>query len=134
MKYFLVVNTCIFELSSLLSLSLSPPPPGVALSSPLVPARHFGGLVPTLIRGVLKVRYLLLGGALGGSYSLAKQYEAWKENLPDTDWIRGLFKDVELDKYRGNIMKAAENIKGKANEIDIDPAVQKTLGKFADFR
>ena len=60
---------------------------------------------------------------------------------------------MEIDKYRGEIIKAAQSIKGKANEIDIgeiymfpllsllyadlmfaDPAVQSTLGKLADFR
>ena len=33
-------------------------------------------------------RYLLLGGAVGGGASLAKQYEEWKNNLPDTAWIK----------------------------------------------
>ena len=42
------------------------------------------GWIPTVVRSVLKIRYLLLGGALGGGASLAKQYEEWKKNLPDT--------------------------------------------------
>ena len=31
-------------------------------------------------------------------------------------------------------MKAGENIKGKAKEIDIDPALEATMGKLAGFR
>ncbi len=64
--------------------------------------------------------------------------------------------EVELDKFRSSLMKTADQIKGKANEIDIgmqwhhrlsslrfvllvsslcpDPALQSTLGKLAGFR
>ena len=38
----------------------------------VVANRTFIGVVPTVIRGVLKLRYLLLGGALGGGYSISK--------------------------------------------------------------
>ena len=88
------------------------------------------GWVPTIIRSVLKIRYLLLGGALGGGASLAKQYEEWKKNLPDTDWIKDLMPDVDLNKFSSELIKAGEQIKGKANEIDLDPAVKKMI----DFR
>ena len=33
--------------------------------------------------------------------------------------MRGLIPDVELDKFRSNLIKVGESIKGKANEIDI---------------
>ena len=88
------------------------------------------GWVPTIIRSVLKIRYLLLGGAIGGGASLAKQYEEWKKNLPDTDWIKDLMPDVDLNKFSSELIKAGEQIKGKANEIDLDPAVKKMI----DFR
>ena len=39
--------------------------------------------------------------------------------MPDTDWMKGLIPDVELDKFRSNLIKVGESIKGKANEIDI---------------
>eukprot|EP00094_Tigriopus_californicus_P012573 TCALIF_12157-PA protein Name:"Similar to OPA1 Dynamin-like 120 kDa protein, mitochondrial (Gallus gallus)" AED:0.10 eAED:0.11 QI:168/0.81/0.91/0.95/0.86/0.86/23/220/1024 len=103
------------------------------LASPTAQVRHLG-IVPTLIRGVLKIRYLLLGGALGGGYSLAKQYEEWKSNLPDMDWIKGLIPAIESDKVRKGLRSTAESIRAKANEIDIDPALQNTLGKFESFR
>ena len=40
-----------------------------------------------------------------------QQYEEWKENLPDTEWIRGLMPEIELDKFRSGILKTAEEIK-----------------------
>lgn len=48
-----------------------------------------------------------------------QQYEEWKKNLPDTEWMKSLIPDVELDKFRSNLIKVGESIKGKANEIDI---------------
>ena len=54
--------------------------------------------VPAIVRGVLKIRYLLLGGAIGGGASLAKQYEEWKKSLPDTDWIKELVPEVDINK------------------------------------
>ena len=53
-----------------------------------------------------------------------QQYEEWKKNLPDTDWIKGLIPVIEADKFRTGISKAADGIKGKANEIDLDPALR----------
>ena len=135
---------------------LLPPPSLNIVSSPLV--RHFS-LVPVIVRSILKIRYLVLGGALGGGYSLSQvrhlkntrpsvwsgsrhkqktifvflvlhpvskfqQYEEWKKNLPDTDWIKGLIPVIEADKFRTGISKAADGIKGKANEIDLDPALR----------
>jgi hypothetical protein len=48
-----------------------------------------------------------------------QQYEEWKKGLPDTDWIKDLVPDIELDKFRSSLMKFSEGIKGKANEIDL---------------
>lgn len=91
--------------------------------------RFIGGWVGAIARSVLKIRYLVLGGALGGGASLAKQYEDWKSGLPDTEWIKSLFpSDNEIDKFRSGLIKAGENIKGKANEIDIDPVLSKIEG------
>lgn len=105
-------------------------PPLLATRVLAVSPRRRLGWVPAVLRSVLKLRYLLLGGAIGGGASLAKQYEEWKKNLPDTDWIKNLIPEVELDKFRSRLIKVGEGIKGKANEIDIDPV----LGKIASYR
>ena len=95
----------------------------------LINVRNFGGVIGTIARSVLKIRYLVLGGAIGGGASLAKQYEEWKEGLPDAQWIKDLFpSDRDIDKFRSSLIKAGQNIKGKANEIDIDPVLSKVIG------
>ena len=48
-----------------------------------------------------------------------QQYEEWKKNLPDTEWMKALIPDVDIGKYRSSLIKIGEGIKGKANEIDI---------------
>lgn len=53
-----------------------------------------------------------------------QQYEEWKNNLPDMDWIKGLIPAIESDKVRKGLRSTAESIRAKANEIDI--------GEFCD--
>jgi hypothetical protein len=51
------------------------------LRPPIVTSkRRFVAWVPAVIRSVLKIRYLLLGGAIGGGASLAK--------VTKSDWRR----------------------------------------------
>ena len=42
--------------------------------------------------------------------------------------------DIKLDEFRASLIKAGDNVRGKASEIDIDPALEATLGKLAGFR
>ncbi len=53
-----------------------------------------------------------------------QQYEEWKNNLPDTEWIKDLVPAVDVSKFRDGLIKAGDQIKGKANEIDLDPALK----------
>ncbi|XP_036330165.1 dynamin-like 120 kDa protein, mitochondrial isoform X4 [Rhagoletis pomonella] len=51
------------------------------------PSRKYGMLVVRILRGALKLRYIVLGGAIGGGVSLSKKYEEWKDGLPDMKWL-----------------------------------------------
>ncbi|KAM7343052.1 opa1 mitochondrial dynamin like GTPase isoform 4-T4 [Cochliomyia hominivorax] len=51
------------------------------------PNRSYGMVVVRVLRGALKLRYLLLGGAIGGGMTLNKKYEDWKDGLPDLKWL-----------------------------------------------
>ncbi|XP_030373382.1 dynamin-like 120 kDa protein, mitochondrial isoform X4 [Scaptodrosophila lebanonensis] len=51
------------------------------------PSRGYGMLVVRILRGAMKLRYLVLGGAIGGGVSLSKKYEDWKDGLPDLKWL-----------------------------------------------
>ncbi|KAG9510542.1 Dynamin-like protein [Fragariocoptes setiger] len=49
-------------------------------------------------RGALKLRYLFLGSAVGGSVSLGRKYDEWKASLPDMPdirWLKELFPSQE---------------------------------------
>lgn len=47
------------------------------------------------IRGVLKIRYILLGGAIGGGMTVNKKYEEWRDGLPDLKWLDDVLPDTE---------------------------------------
>ena len=83
----------------------------------------------------MEVRYLLLGGAIGGGGALARQYEDWKNNLPDAAWLKKAMPDVDVDKFRNSLLSLRDSVKGKVDEVEMDPAL-KSLGwdKYQEFR
>ncbi|XP_076298769.1 dynamin-like GTPase OPA1, mitochondrial isoform X4 [Lasioglossum baleicum] len=108
------------------------------LSSPHVryfgnPHRAYAMFIGRILRGALKVRYLLLGGAVGGGVTLQKKYEQWKEVLPDMSWMDDLLPDTkEWQNFRGTLITVKDTI---AEKIDIDPRI-KQLGeaKYKEYR
>lgn len=46
-----------------------------------------GGVLRSLTR-LTRLRYIVLGGAVGGGATLHNKYEDWKDNLPDAKWLR----------------------------------------------
>ena len=103
-------------------------------------SRNF--FVGRIIRGALKIRYLLLTGAVGGGLSLqqvkfddvgqqrttlqgsflsssSQSYEKWKENLPDTQWIQDLFPSQKVDAYRESLMNLSAQFRESLQNIDI---------------
>ncbi|XP_076652517.1 opa1 mitochondrial dynamin like GTPase isoform X2 [Halictus rubicundus] len=108
------------------------------LSSPHVryfgnPNRTYAMFVGRLLRGALKIRYLLLGGAVGGGMTLQKKYEQWKEVLPDMSWLDDLLPDSkEWQNFRGTLMTVKDTI---AEKIEIDPRI-KQFGeaKYNEYR
>jgi len=93
------------------------------------------GWVPAALRSLLKLRYLVLGGAIGGGASLARQYEEWKNNLPDTEWIKNVLPDVDVAKFRHGLVSLKDTVKGKVDQIQMDPNL-KLAGwdKYAEFK
>ncbi|XP_007900610.1 dynamin-like 120 kDa protein, mitochondrial isoform X2 [Callorhinchus milii] len=70
------------------------------------PYRNF--VIARLATRLLRIRYLVLGSAVGGGYTAKKTYEQWKEMLPDLseykwvvpDFIWELDEHVDLEKIR----------------------------------
>lgn len=87
-------------------------------------------LVARAVRGVLKIRYLILGGAVGGGMTLNKKYSEWKDGLPDMGWINELLPDNEQwDRFTTTLISAKDKI---GDQLQI--GVPLTLSVHADPR
>ncbi|CAG4980347.1 unnamed protein product [Colias eurytheme] len=81
------------------------------LDSYQIPRRKYGMLIARAVRGVLKIRYLLLGGAVGGGMTLNKKYAEWKDGLPDMGWLNDLLPDSDQwDKFTTTLIDAKDKI------------------------
>lgn len=84
--------------------------------------REYGMLVVRALRGILKVRYLLLGGAVGGGVTLQKKYQDWKDGLPDMKWLGEVLPDNDRwQEWRGSLITFTDNVK---DSIEIDPRLK----------
>ncbi|XP_048448669.1 dynamin-like 120 kDa protein, mitochondrial, partial [Rhincodon typus] len=100
----------------------------LALKVEYYPYRNF--ILARLATRLLKIRYLVLGSAVGGGYTAKKTYDQWKEMMPDLTaykWIipdfiweldehinfekfREMFSDAELAKLLPDFDKVGESL------------------------
>ncbi|XP_050454581.1 dynamin-like 120 kDa protein, mitochondrial isoform X3 [Cataglyphis hispanica] len=97
------------------------------------PHRGYAMVVARILRGALKIRYLLLGGAVGGGVTLQKKYEQWKEGLPDLEWIQNLIpNEKQWQDFRESLMTAKNSV---GDKIEIDPRIKEFgLAKYREYR
>ncbi|KAB7497194.1 Dynamin-like protein, mitochondrial [Armadillidium nasatum] len=102
--------------------------PSNLLKSPSVnygPTRNVGMLIARVLRGALKIRYLVLGGALTGGSALAKSYEQWKESLPDAQFLKDILPSNEdIDSWRSSLMEFSTKIKDSVPDFELDPKLK----------
>ncbi|XP_067127629.1 dynamin-like GTPase OPA1, mitochondrial isoform X2 [Centruroides vittatus] len=68
-------------------------------------------LVARILRGILKIRYIVIGSAIGGGVQLSKKYEEWKDQLPDFSWIKQLAPPPDqIDRYRTALLEMKDKI------------------------
>ncbi|XP_008285782.1 dynamin-like GTPase OPA1, mitochondrial isoform X3 [Stegastes partitus] len=75
--------------------------------------------VARLAARLLKLRYILLGSAVGGGYTAKKTYEEWKDMLPDfseynwviPDFVWELSEQIDLDKLAKALPEIEEIVK-----------------------
>lgn len=94
-----------------------------------VPSRGIGMIIARVLRGALKIRYIILGGSIAGGSALAKTYEQWKEALPDTKFLEELMPSQEdLDSLRESLISFRDKIKDAIPDFTLDPKL-KDLGE-----
>ncbi|XP_056606587.1 dynamin-like 120 kDa protein, mitochondrial isoform X4 [Triplophysa dalaica] len=72
--------------------------------------------VVSLASRLLKLRYILLGSAVGGGYTAKKTYDEWKDMFPDMsqytwivpDFVRELSENIDLDKFASALPEMEE--------------------------
>lgn len=58
-----------------------------------------------LIRSALKIRYIVLGSAVGGGIQLRKKYDDWKDSLPEFSWLDPYMPSKEsIDDFRSGLI------------------------------
>ncbi|XP_043229771.1 dynamin-like 120 kDa protein, mitochondrial isoform X2 [Amphibalanus amphitrite] len=98
--------------------------------------RGVGMLVARIVRGLLKIRYLLIGGTLAGGYSIQKSYEDFKKGLPDVGWLHGILPSTEaVDAFRGNMIKFKDKFRDSFSAFEFDAKTKELYGdKMGEFR
>nr|KAF6478241.1 OPA1 mitochondrial dynamin like GTPase [Molossus molossus] len=99
------------------------------------PRRNF--LPARLAARLLKLRYLILGSAVGGGYTAKKTFDQWKDMIPDLSDYKWIVPDIvwEIDEYIDleKIKKALPNSEDLAKLApDFDKIVE-SLSLLKDF-
>ncbi|XP_067851383.1 dynamin-like GTPase OPA1, mitochondrial isoform X2 [Heptranchias perlo] len=114
------------------------------------PHRNF--ILVRLATRLLKIRYLVLGSAVGGGYTAKKTYDQWKEMVPDLTeykWIipdfiwdldehidfekiRKIFADAELAKLLPDFDKVGESLDHLKSLLSPDSTENSTAMKASD--
>ncbi|KAI8433881.1 hypothetical protein MSG28_015820 [Choristoneura fumiferana] len=100
-----------------------------------VQKRKYGMFVARAVRGLLKIRYLVLGGAVGGGMTLNK------DGLPDMGWLNELLPDEEQwGRFTSTLINAKDKIGdnlqiGEPLVLSADPRLRAAgLARAADLK
>ncbi|XP_015376444.1 PREDICTED: dynamin-like 120 kDa protein, mitochondrial isoform X2 [Diuraphis noxia] len=82
-------------------------------------SRHFA--IMRVLSSVLKLRYLLIGSAVGGGVSVSKKYQEWKDSLPDLSWLEDIFPNNDI---ANTIQTSLKSIVNTLQDIDFAKIVE----------
>ncbi|XP_029551424.1 dynamin-like 120 kDa protein, mitochondrial isoform X1 [Salmo trutta] len=114
--------------TSMSRLPMQPPKPPPGGHSGWRYQQHRNFWMLRLASRLLKLRYIVLGSAVGGGYTAKKTYEEWKDMLPDMgeynwvipDFFWELSKQIDLDKLTKMLPELVEIAKFLPELPDLD--------------
>uniref|UniRef100_T1IL71 Dynamin-like GTPase OPA1, mitochondrial n=1 Tax=Strigamia maritima TaxID=126957 RepID=T1IL71_STRMM len=77
-----------------------------------IPRRQFVvGVLARVVRHALKIRYLVLGTAVGGGMSLHRKFDEWKDAFPDFSWLDELMPPAEkVNEFRNSLLTFRDKV------------------------
>ncbi|XP_071198599.1 dynamin-like GTPase OPA1, mitochondrial isoform X2 [Salvelinus alpinus] len=114
--------------TSMSRLPMQPPKPSPGGHGSWRYQQHRNFWMLRLASRLLKLRYIVLGSAVGGGYTAKKTYEEWKDMLPDMgeynwvipDFFWELSKQIDLDKLTKMLPELVEIAKFLPELPDLD--------------
>ncbi|CAL8079638.1 unnamed protein product [Calicophoron daubneyi] len=84
--------------------------------------RHIVGMLGRIATKLFKLRYLLIGGGVGGTYAVHKKYEDFKSSLPDTSFIKDYIPDdlklgERIDSLKSSLSVVSDQSSGYFEEL-----------------
>ncbi|XP_050060305.1 dynamin-like 120 kDa protein, mitochondrial isoform X2 [Aphis gossypii] len=70
-----------------------------------------------ILNSILKLRYLVIGSAVGGGVSVSKKYQEWKDSLPDLSWLDDIFAN---NNTANTIQTSLKSIMDTMQDFDFD--------------
>ncbi|KAK6622157.1 hypothetical protein RUM44_001964 [Polyplax serrata] len=103
-------------------------------SNPLVIQKcGIGMLIAKVVKGVLKIRYLVLGGAVTGGLTLQNKFEEWKNSIPDLKWVNEYMPDeAQWNNMRVSLIAVKDKIK---DTVEMDPRLKQLIEvKYKNYK
>ncbi|EEB18045.1 conserved hypothetical protein [Pediculus humanus corporis] len=99
----------------------------------IIPKCGVGMLIAKVIKGVLKVRYLIFGGVLTGGLTLQKAFEDWKNNVFDFKWLDEYLPDTaQWNNMRVSLIALKDKVK---DNVEMDPRLKQLIGaKYKNYK
>uniref|UniRef100_A0A1B6EGX7 Dynamin-like GTPase OPA1, mitochondrial n=1 Tax=Clastoptera arizonana TaxID=38151 RepID=A0A1B6EGX7_9HEMI len=85
------------------------------------PHRNYGMIFARILKGALKIRYIVLGSAVGGGLTLQSKVKEWTEGLPDATWLKSILPNDDQIK---SFQRSLTILSDKISDWELDPRLR----------